>query len=608
MTFMTDNQHLSDKDLAGYLYGTLTDARRETIDRHLAGCAACRTGLSAEQQFQRRLHNELAADLRRVRPDMHFEAEAIRSHRRWIPNRISGFQLLVRAAAVAAVLVLILFVYAARPGSFNPLSSFFTPGSPLFNIDWEDSVPYRPGLIPAEQGALAQLSDAPVYHLQISLADNLHSVSGRQAVRYTNRTGRPLNEIYLRLLPNRYESLLSVSQIQVNNRPVTGQIEDRTNLRLDLPQSLPAGGEVVIGLEFTLELPTSRRLHDGTLSRISDVASLDYFYPLVAAHQDGAWLLDWPWHNTVPVVEDGFYLVQVTAPRNVTLITSGVETNRLTDMDTGRPTDTVRQTTTYSAGPVDRFYLTASDRFTVQVSNMVGDTRINSYVVADFLVNDANQVLQTATAVMRDYNELFGNYPFTELDIVGSPNLAFARPGLSMAGLILYANDYTPSRATLNTVVARGVADQWFARIVGVQAVQEPWLAFSLSEYSRLAYVNLAPSGDGPPLSAAELDEYWATCAGKNQESVVEVPLGLPAAGYRSIDFEYISRCRGPQFLSLLAGEMGPEAMTALLSSYYEQFRWATPTTAAFRDQAELYCRCDLETLFTAWVYPPPRK
>jgi anti-sigma factor RsiW len=77
-------EHLSDRQLVGYVQGTLTDADREEMDAHLATCPECRAQLVALEALQRRLRNELSADLRSVRPpsSMQFTAITPRLRRR----------------------------------------------------------------------------------------------------------------------------------------------------------------------------------------------------------------------------------------------------------------------------------------------------------------------------------------------------------------------------------------------------------------------------------------------------------------------------------------------------------------------------------------------
>jgi len=78
------NTHLTDEQLVGYVHYTLTDAGRETMDRHLRICASCRARLDGFESLQRRIRYQLAADIRATAPStaMRFSAIAPRlTHR-----------------------------------------------------------------------------------------------------------------------------------------------------------------------------------------------------------------------------------------------------------------------------------------------------------------------------------------------------------------------------------------------------------------------------------------------------------------------------------------------------------------------------------------------
>ncbi len=60
--------HLTEKELGGYVQRTLTDAQRESLDRHLATCGDCRARLTAQEAQERRLRHALSAVLRKVAP------------------------------------------------------------------------------------------------------------------------------------------------------------------------------------------------------------------------------------------------------------------------------------------------------------------------------------------------------------------------------------------------------------------------------------------------------------------------------------------------------------------------------------------------------------
>jgi len=69
--------HLSEEQLIGYVQHTLTDAQREVIDQHLISCGQCRARLDEYRAFQRRIRQDLSADLRRVAPSSQMTFDSV---------------------------------------------------------------------------------------------------------------------------------------------------------------------------------------------------------------------------------------------------------------------------------------------------------------------------------------------------------------------------------------------------------------------------------------------------------------------------------------------------------------------------------------------------
>ncbi len=118
--------HISEEALMGYVQHTLTDARREEIDQHLMSCAGCRARLDDHQACQRRIRQDLAADLGRVTPSSRMtfgsvagdlaHAADVSSRRRWWP--VASPQVLSAAAALGglalSVMTLVVGIHWAK--------------------------------------------------------------------------------------------------------------------------------------------------------------------------------------------------------------------------------------------------------------------------------------------------------------------------------------------------------------------------------------------------------------------------------------------------------------------------------------------------------------
>ncbi len=77
---MNAKRHIPDELLIRYLYRTLTDAQRETIDAHLTECAECRVKFSQHQERFQQVDQEINLALNQVKPSPRMQFESIAPH------------------------------------------------------------------------------------------------------------------------------------------------------------------------------------------------------------------------------------------------------------------------------------------------------------------------------------------------------------------------------------------------------------------------------------------------------------------------------------------------------------------------------------------------
>lgn len=468
------------------------------------------------------------------------------------------------------------------------------PPSTLFATAWADRSLFAPGLIPAEQAVLDQLPGASVYHLDLTLAPDLFSVTGRQEVRYTNQEEVPLDELYFHLFPNLLGGQTTVSNATLNGLPVESEFTSQgTVLRLPLPEALEPGAQLVAGLDFEVTVPAEGGSNYGVFATIDDVLALAHAYPQIAVYDDEGWQIALPPPNAdVTYADSSFYLVRVNAPADQQIVASGSELEVEIDGD--------RQIRTFAAGPVRDFYLASSDRYE-RISQQVGETTLNGYGFPEFA--EQNQmVLATAAAALELLNDRLGVYPFTEFDIAPTPNLALGveYPGVVVIRSDLYNPDAklgeTPALVFTEATTAHEVGHQWFYSVVGNDQLAEPWLDEALVQY--ITYLYFLDTY-GPPGGAAFRQSFldrWA------RVDNAQIPIGQPAGRYDSTEYGAIVYGRGPLFFEALAEEMGQERFDNFLRDYYQQNKWGIATGPGLKALAEEHCGCDLSAIFAEWV------
>jgi len=465
---------------------------------------------------------------------------------------------------------------------------------PVF--EWNDREIFRAGLVPEEQGVLDELEGASVYQVSVDIPDDLETVGGHLEVQYTNREDVALKVVYFRLYPNVSGGKITVSDVMVDGEAVeVGEQYGGSALRVPLPVPLDVGESVLIAMDYVDVLPREMGGNYGLFGFFDNVMVLDEFLPTIAVYDDEGWNVEVPppagdWTH----YDASFYLVTVSAPKDLELVTSGSEVSRSGGNG--------RQVIMLAAGPARTFYIAGSRDF-VRVSKQVGDTIVNSYALSKW-EDGAHLALEIASNAIEVFSERFGSYPYSEFDVVSTPMLALGIEYPGMTGITLREYDLDsvlyglPASAMMETTVVHEVGHQWFYNAVGNDQVDEPWLDEAVVQYiTSLYYVDLYGEG------AAESYRQGGWYGRWDRADRADIPIGLPSGAYDEGLYVPAVYGRGPVFVQTLAEEMGQEDFDAFLRAYYQAQKWDIAQGEDFRSMAEAQCGCDLEQLFVDWVY-----
>jgi hypothetical protein len=469
-----------------------------------------------------------------------------------------------------------------------PVSATPTPA-------WDDRSIYREGLSPAAQSILGGLPGATVYSIDLSIADDMTHLSGREDVHYTNRTGLPLERIEMRLYANLLGGASQVSAVSVDGHSVTPSLAiGNSLLRIPLPSPLQPGTSTRLQVDFTLSVPTDIHTSYGILAYTDGVLSLAHGYPMVAVYDANGWNeeIPSPWGDIL-YNQACFYLVRVDAPAGLTLVATGREVQR---QERGG-----RQQITFADGPGRDFYLAASADY-ARTSRLAGEIRVNSYAPRGDEAQSA-RAAATAAAAIQDYSRRYAPYPYREFDIVAIPTEAL---GIEYPGLVAIFQDlYTPPAAgdvhrqkLLEFTLAHETGHQWFYNLVGNNQIDEPWLDESLTQFiSRQYYLDRYGQAAANTFQTQSLQSNW------DGIHDAAIPIGKPVGDYTPSEYEGIIYGRGAFFFLALEDQIGQPAFDAFMRDYVETYAWGVATTAGLKQVAEKGCGCDLTPLFQEWVY-----
>ena len=470
-----------------------------------------------------------------------------------------------------------------------------TPIPDIFNTPWDDLSLFKSGLIQSQQSVLNELKNASVYHLEFKIADDIYHVTGTEEVRYTNAETVALNEVQLRLFPNILGGEMTISNLSAYGEIAPARYDlENSLLIVPLRVLLEPGQSVIIKMNFAVTVPQSVESNYGVLAYFDDVLALAHAYPMICVYDDEGWNAEIPPQSgDVTYADESFYIVKVTAPKDLTLVTTGQTIN------SGEAAQA--QTLTVVSGPARDFYLAASRNYT-EVSQTFGEVTIHSYAPEESK-KGAQMALDVASRALKDYGARYAPFPYTEFDIVSTPTLAL---GIEYPGMVAIASriydvdsDYrgTPGRIYMESTVAHETGHQWFYSLVGDDQLDDPWLDESLTQFATLQYYTDEYGENGARGFRDSLEGRWASI---NNE---KIPIGLSVAEYSDKEYGAIVYGRGPLFFVALREEMGTEAFDAFLKDYTETLSWKISTPETLQSLAEKHCSCDLQKIFDEWVY-----
>jgi hypothetical protein len=377
---------------------------------------------------------------------------------------------------------------------------------------------------------LKSVDDLPTYSLDLSLSDTDGRFAGRGTLRWTNTTGAPQDVLPFLLHPNAPAELgapqagaLEFTQVKVVQGPPGFLTPIRPTLaEVQFERPIAPGEVVVLELVFSgslRQLDASAndmwaQAMDSMGSMGSPVGGSDYgllaqgdglvtvasAVPLVAPFRDGKPLIDEPsgigdlaWNDPLT------FEVRIVTPVGLQVVTN------LADGET-RALDGQTQVLTAAGAGVHDLVLVASRDWAMKEATVDGITVRSWSLARDQVAGE--QVLGDAAGSLAFFQDRYGSYPFTELD-VAEASLVGGAGGVEFSAMVLIAgflykepNAATDPLAMLGAmgldggldmgadlgeqrqfVVAHEVAHQWSPGLVGTDVRRSPVVDEPLAQY-----------------------------------------------------------------------------------------------------------------------------
>jgi hypothetical protein len=485
-------------------------------------------------------------------------------------------------------LFVLLAAYVCHPTSILVDIGLMTPTptpDPFFH--------YRAALQPWAQGDIEAPGPLPRYHITTQLNKEGTALIGVAQVIVPS----PGPELVFRLYPNltNYAGSMSVTTAHLNNIPVEiTPLADGTAIRLSLPPSTDntPPTSATIDLAFEVELGSQPNLDTSNYTLFGwdgSILSLPGFYPTLAVQQGGTWILDHPpQHGDVLFNEVALYQVDITLPREMVVAASGITLNVIDNSEADSRTWQI------TGGPLRDITIIAGP-FQAISEEAAGAIVTSYYLPGHEAVGQA--VLAHAAASLRLYSDTYGNYPYTELDVIEAPlNVR----GMEYSGLILIGEDlYEGQRDSLIFLVAHEVSHQWWYAVIGNNPYQHPWLDEGLTEYSAFDYYRGV-------FGQAEAEELligrWQIPFDIAASGGVDGAIDHPANAFNPSSYELLVYAKAALFFNALREQLGEEMYRQVMQTYYAENRYRLVTPQIFLATAERVSGQNLNPLAEEWL------
>ncbi|GIP36548.1 M1 family metallopeptidase [Paenibacillus sp. J2TS4] len=465
------------------------------------------------------------------------------------------------------------------------------------------------------------------YHISVALQPDSKSLTGSQTLTWEHPGKLPIEELYLHLYPNAFESKkttffqesagrlrqdeqkpgsfgnMTLQTVTTSDghdltarmeyvQPDDGNRDDRTLVKLSLPAPVLPGQKITLSMDFEVKLPQVF----ARMGYADDFYMAGQWFPKIAVYETegmrGRSTEGWNIHqyhgNSEFYSDFGIYDVKIKVPSTYTVAATGFPTKSAVVQN---ETKTYR----FYADDVHDFAWAASPHFQYyeepfSAPNVPG-VKIKLYLDPKH-ESLKGRYFQAAKKSLARFSEWYGTYPYSTLSIVVPPGNANGAGGMEYPTLITaWGAAEDTADLNLERVVVHEIGHQFFYGMVASNEFEEAWLDEGFTSYAEDKVME-QEYGVKPrlPLEAA----YVTSPAS----------LTINAWDYRDhshyADNVYI---RGKLVLMAIEQEAGPRTMQQIMKTYFQRWKFRHPSTKDFQNVVEDVTKKSWEDFFNQYVY-----
>ncbi len=451
----------------------------------------------------------------------------------------------------------------------------------------------------APAGAQVGAAPSDEYAIRAALDPHTHRVAGHERIRWTNRSVRPVHQLFFHLYLNAFESGETVfmresrGSLRGVRGGVGGKIEvkamrladgrdlltgsslslgiegDHTQMRVPLPEPLAPGETLEIEVVFLSTLPKlfARTGHHRDLHVVAQ-----WFPKLARLEPDGRWA-SFPYRGNGEFYADfARYDLRVTLPSSFTLGATG---ERVSSVEVGE----LR---------VDRFVAERVHDTVFVASRWLRERRESRRGVEIIALHPpgyghaVDRHLEVIRAGLDVYGELYGGYPYPTLTVVVPPRGAEGGSGMEYPTLFFTSTEWLPLEFTrlsgAEMTTAHELAHQWFQGLVASDEVEWPMLDEGLTTWASIDLLRRIHGRTRTGLSLPGLSvDYWEVARHWAFLVPGDPPPGRPAHAFEGREYARAIYSRAPLVLETVARCWGRERLERALGRYAREHRYGHP-------------------------------
>ena len=334
------------------------------------------------------------------------------------------------------------------------------------------------------------------YNMTLKYDEKSQILFGSENVEYFNNSDNMFTSLFFHLYPNAYSTdrkkcivsqthmdeaysngvdsgFIDIKNVASQGKELEFDIEgDEENiLKVDLTDELYPDEKVVLEINFEVKLANiNHRLGVG-----ENTINFGNFYPVSCVYENGnGFRKDVYCSNGDPFYSEcANYNVELTYPSDFIIASSG-------EIVKEENYDNLTKIAVKSKKARD-FSFVLSKKFKKAVQKL-GEIDI---VYCGYSEDEnINECLLTCVDALKTFNQLFGDYPYSQL-IISKSNFVYG--GMEYPGLVIVSDDISDQNE-LNYVIVHEIAHQWWYAVVGSDQINHPWQDEGLAEFSTLLF------------------------------------------------------------------------------------------------------------------------